>query len=147
MLQLLLPLAEGGKKGREVPRGRMQGAGLTSVTSRPPRQSRPSSLLPPSSSPPTHVALSTAFSFLPRARGWGRDHAMLCRSPAGRHGSRRCWRAPRGSARARDEGTSEERGGSVSEPSPPNSCFPLPLRPRPCAMSISDSADVAVDRY
>lgn len=59
------------KKGREVPRGRMQGAGLTSATSRPPRQSRPSFLLPPSSSPPTHVALSTAFSFLPRARAGG----------------------------------------------------------------------------
>lgn len=72
------------KKGE----GALQGAGLASVTSLRLRQGRPSFLLPPfSCPPPTHVTLATASSF--PSRGWGRDHALLCRSPAGRHGSRR----------------------------------------------------------
>lgn len=101
------------KKGREVHRGRMQGAGLASVTSLRLRQGRPSFLLPPSpsSSPPTHVALATASSFPPR--GWVRDHALLCRLPAGRHGSRSRWRAPRGSARARGLQPAQQEGTGV----------------------------------
>lgn len=98
MLQLLLPLAEGGKRGEggsqgEDVRGWARFSHLPAAPPRPP-------ILPPSSSPPpTHVALATASSLPPR--GWGRYHAMLCRSPAGRYSSRRCWRASRGDARAR----------------------------------------------
>lgn len=122
------------KKGREVHSGRMQGAGLASVTSLRLRRGRPSFLLPPSSSPPTHVALATASSFPPR--GWVRDHALLCRSPAGRHGSRRRWRALRETARARGLQPAQQAGrGRVKNavetsyrPTPPNSRFPLLFR-------------------
>jgi hypothetical protein len=77
----------------------MQGAGLASVTSLRLRQGRPSFLLSASFPPPIHVALTTASSLA--ACGWGRDHARLCRSPAGLHGSLHPRRARRGSARAR----------------------------------------------
>ncbi|CAK7304689.1 hypothetical protein VULLAG_LOCUS11292 [Vulpes lagopus] len=60
----------------------MQGAGLASVTSLRLRRGRPSFLLPPSSSPPTHVALATASSRCARVgRGPRAPPPLTCRSP------------------------------------------------------------------
>lgn len=74
-------LAEGGKKRREVHRGRMQGAGLASVTSLRLRQGRPSFLLP-RSSPPIHVALTTASSCSARVgQGSRAPLPLTCRYP------------------------------------------------------------------
>ena len=144
------PKAE--KRRREVPRGRMQGAGLASVTSGRLRRSLPSFLLPLSSSPPTHVALATASSFPPR--GWGRDLAMLCRSPAGRHGSRRRWRVLRENARARGlqppnrraRGSCKRRGGNVLQAIATKAMLSTALSGRGLFVTISNSADVAFDK-
>lgn len=125
------------EKGREVDRGRMQGAGLPSVTSLRLREGRPSFLLPPSS-PPIHVALTTASSLA--QRGWGRDHARLCRSPAGLHDNRRRWRercenararyatGPTGGRRARVNHAIENILQALAN----DSRFPQPFRARGC---------------
>lgn len=120
------------KRGREVHWGRMQGAGLASVTSLRLLQGRPSFLLLPYSPPPTHVALATASSFAPG--GWGRDHALLCRSPASRHGSRRPGargvgvRAPVACNRRSRQAHAKNAVETSSKPLPPSSYFPVPFR-------------------
>lgn len=58
----------------------MQGAGLASVTSLRLRQGRPSFLLPRSSPPPIHVALTTASSSL-SAGGAGTTRTSVAHLP------------------------------------------------------------------
>lgn len=84
-------LAEGGKKEEggtqgEDARGWTRFSHLPAATPRPPILPPPSVL---SSSYPCRLDNRILFA----QRGWGRDHARLCRSPAGIHGSRHRWRA------------------------------------------------------
>lgn len=76
---------EGGTQGEDA-RGWTRFSHLPAATPRPPILPPPSVL---SSSYPSRLDNRILFA----QRGWGRDHARLCGSPAGHHGSRLRWRA------------------------------------------------------